>query len=150
MKNLTVSTSKKIKIEKKAIHSLVSKLSKELDFTIQSLNINFIDTDLMIKINTEYLNHKYDTDILTFNYSGDNSNLDGEIFISINEAIKNSVIFDVHLDSEIVRLVIHGILHLLGYDDVKASDRKKMKKEENKYTDLFDKEFKNIMIEYEY
>ncbi len=150
MKNLSVSTSKQIRVEKRFIHSLVTKLSKELNFSIESLNVNFVSADYMLQINKEYLKHNYHTDIITFNYSGSNTNLDGEIFISIHEAIVNALKFNVHLGSEIVRLVIHGILHLIGLDDKNASDRRKMKKEENKLTEIFEIDFKNILLEYDY
>jgi rRNA maturation RNase YbeY len=150
LKNLTVSTLKQIKVEKRGVHSLISNLSKELKFTIESLNINFVDAEYMLQINKEYIKHNYHTDIITFNYSGDNSSLDGEIFISINEAIANALRYNVALGSEIVRLIIHGILHLVGYDDKKASDKRKMKKEENKLTELNEEKYKNILIEYDY
>lgn len=110
------------------MHSLI----KELDFIIESLPINFISSDQIIDINKEYLNHNYSTDIITFNYSGSNKKLDGEIFISVDDAKKNAREFDNSIKEELLRLVIHGILHLLGYDDIKAGDRKKMKELENR------------------
>ena len=150
MKNISISTSKQIKVEKRLVHSLVYKLSKKLNFIVESLNINFVTADYMLQINKEYLKHNYHTDIITFNYSGSNSELDGEIFISINEAIVNALKFDVHIGSEIVRLVIHGILHLIGFDDKSAVDKRKLKKEENKLTENFENDFKNILLEYDY
>ncbi len=150
MKNVTVTTPKSIKLDKKITHSIMSELKKVLSFTIESLNINFVTPDLMIEINKQYLNHNYDTDIITFNYSGSNTNLDGEIFISIGQAIDNSIRFNVNLDGELIRLIIHGILHLLGYDDKRSSDKKKMKFEEDKLTENISKKFNNILIEYEY
>ncbi len=150
MKNLSISTSKQIKVEKRLVHSFVNKLSKELNFAIESLSVNFVDVEYMLQINKKYLKHNYNTDIITFNYSGSNTYLDGEIFISINEAIDNALKFGVHIGSEIVRLVIHGVLHLVGFDDNNTSDKRKMKKEENKLTKLFENDFKNILIEYDY
>jgi len=150
LKNFTVSTPENIKIDKRIVHSIVSELQKMLSFRIDSLNVNFISSDLMIEINKKHLNHDYDTDILTFNYSGSNLNLDGEIFISIMQAIDNSIKFNVNLDSELIRLIIHGILHLLGYDDQKSSDKKKMKIEENMLTESLTKNYNNILIEYDY
>ena len=150
MKNFTVTTPKSVKLDKKRIHSIVSELKKILPFTIESLNINFVTPDLMIEINKQYLNHNYDTDIITFNYSGSTAQLDGEIFISIGQAIDNSIRFNVNLDSELIRLIVHGILHLLGYDDKKSSDKKKMKFEEDKLTKNITQKFNNILIEYEY
>ena len=150
MKNLSVSTSKNIKVEKKIIHSLVTNLSSKLSFKLESLSINFVDAEYLLNINKDYLNHNFNTDIITFNYSGSNSLLDGELFISVDEAINNSLKYKVTLDSEIIRLVIHGILHLLGYDDEDSSKKRKMKKEEDFYTELFEKEYKNIIVEYDY
>ncbi len=150
MKNLSVSTSKNIKVEKKIIHSLIANLSSKLSFKLESLSINFVDAEYLLNINKDYLNHNFNTDIITFNYSGSNSLLDGELFISVDEAINNSLKFKVTLDSEIIRLVIHGILHLLGFDDEETSKKRKMKKEEDFYTELFEKEYKNIIVEYDY
>jgi len=150
LKNLSVSTSKNIKVEKKIIHSLVTNLSNKLSFKLESLSINFVDAEYLLNINKDYLNHNFNTDIITFNYSGSNTLLDGELFISVDEAINNSLKYKVTLDSEIIRLVIHGILHLLGYDDEESSKKRKMKKEEDFYTELFEKEYKNIIVEYDY
>jgi len=102
-----------------------------LDFIVESLPINFISSDQIITINKEYLNHNYSTDIITFNYSGSRKNLDGEIFISIDDAKINAKGYNNSLKEELLRLVIHGILHLVGYDDIKTSDFKKMKELEN-------------------
>lgn len=133
VKNLRIFSSyKNYKIDKLLFHKLVNSLSRELDFIIESLPINFISSDQIININKEYLNHNYSTDIITFNYSGSIESLDGEIFISVDDAKKNAREFDNSLKEELLRLVIHGILHMLGYDDIKAGDRKKMKELENK------------------
>ncbi len=150
MKNFTVTTPKSIKVDKKIVHSIVSFLKDTLKFSIKSLNVNFVSSEIMIEINKQYLNHNYDTDVIAFNYSGDNINFDGEIFISISQAIDNAIRFNVNLDSELIRLIVHGILHLLGYDDKKSSDKKKMKAEEDKLTEKLSKKFKNILIEYDY
>jgi len=125
------SSYKKYKINKLVIHKLVNVLTNDLDFIVESLPINFISSDQIITINKEYLNHNYSTDIITFNYSGSKKNLDGEIFISIDDAKINAKAYNNSLKEELLRLVIHGILHLLGYDDIKKSDFKKMKELEN-------------------
>jgi rRNA maturation RNase YbeY len=150
MKNLTVGTSKNIKVDKRLVHSLILKLSKELKFNIEALSINFVSAEYLLEINKQYLKHHYHTDIITFNYSGSNDNLDGELFISIHEAIANSLKYDVSLDNELVRLVIHGVLHLVGYDDKKAAEKKKMKLEEDRLTQNYEKEIKSVLIEYDY
>ena len=132
VKNLRVFCSdRKFKVNKIRILKLVNNLKKELNFSISSLPVNFISSSEITIINKKYLNHNYSTDIITFNYSGSQNNLDGEIFISYDDAKKNSHKFKNSLAEEIFRLVIHGILHLLGYDDIKAKDYKIMKRLEN-------------------
>ena len=133
IKNLRVYCSdKKYKVNKIRIHKLLDKLGKELNFCISSLPINFISSDEITIINQKYLKHNYSTDIITFNYSANKNNLDGEIFISYEDAKINSIKYKNSVAEEIKRLVIHGILHLIGYNDMKAKDFKKMKKLENK------------------
>jgi len=119
-------------INKRRIHLLVNKLSAELNFKIADLEINFISSKDIQKINKRHLNHNYATDIITFRYSADLKNIDGEIIISIDDAKINSRKFKVSFYEEIARLVIHGVLHLLDYDDKTKSDKKVMKRIENK------------------
>ena len=124
-------------INKRKIHLLVNRLIRELDFNISSLEINFISSDDIKKINKMHLNHDYTTDIITFNYSSDLKNIDGEIIISIDDVQINSRKFKVSFHEEIARLVIHGVLHLLGFDDQITSDKKVMKRLENKLLSNF-------------
>ena len=132
VKNIRVFCSdKKYKVNKIRIHRLVNKLRKELNFSISSLPVNFISSSEITIINKKYLNHNYSTDIITFNYSDSKDDLDGEIFISYDDAEKSSRKFKNSLAEEIFRLVIHGVLHLLGYDDMKVKDKKIMKSLEN-------------------
>ena len=114
------------------------------------MSINFVTADYLLEINQQYLKHNYHTDIITFNYSGSTDNLDGELFISVHEAMANALKYKVNVDNELLRLVIHGILHLIGFDDKQPNEKKKMKVEENKLTTLFEKKYKNILIAYDY
>lgn len=131
MKNLHIYSVQK-KIKKRKVHDLIKSLSVELDFLVSNLEINFISGEDIHAINKSYLKHNYTTDIITFNYSDIIQQIDGEIFISVNDALSNSKKFKVTLSDELIRLVIHGILHLLGYDDQNVSDKKIMKRLENK------------------
>ena len=132
MKNLTISNSTDKRINKWEIHSLIKLLSLDINFSIVSLEINFLSASQIIPINNSYLGHNYSTDIITFNYSGENYTLDGEIFISLDDASYYANKYRVELSAEIVRLIIHGLLHLVGYDDKGLSDKKIMKKMENR------------------
>lgn len=131
MKNLHIYSVQK-KIKKSNVHDLIKSLSVELNFLVSNLEINFISGEDIHAINKSYLKHDYTTDIITFNYSDSLQQIDGEIFISIDDALSNSKKFRVTLSEELVRLVIHGILHLLGYDDQNLTDKKIMKRLENK------------------
>ncbi|MBA4318377.1 MAG: rRNA maturation RNase YbeY [Flavobacterium sp.] len=146
MKNLTVYCSAGKKVDKRKIHSLVKNLKSLLKFEIVSFDINFISSEDIISINSKYLRHKCTTDIITFNYSGECLNFDGEIFISMDDASENAKKFKVSLDNEIVRLVVHGILHMLGYDDVTKIKRNKMKIMEDDLVDKFQKKYRKLVL----
>lgn len=124
-------------IKKKSVHSLVSSLSEELNFRLNALSVNFISSSDLKEINKKYLRHNYATDIITFNYSGDKNILDGEILISTEEAGFNAKKYNVSYSNELSRLVIHGILHLLEFDDVKKNNKIIMKRMENKLLNKF-------------
>lgn len=137
IKNLTI-TSEFKQLKKAAVHKLVKAVKDQLKFKITDLSINFIGSDKLLEFNREHLKHNYPTDIITFNYSGSFSELDGEIYISFEDAIINAKKYKVSLKNELTRLVIHGILHLLGYNDKTPSEKKIMKTLENQLT------YKNI------
>jgi metalloprotein, YbeY/UPF0054 family len=132
IKNLTVFSNRKPKINKKDVHKAVSALIKILNFSIDSLQINFINSNQILEINKKYLNHHFTTDIITFNYSGSLENLEGELFISTDDAFENAKKFNVDFNSELLRLIIHGILHMIGYEDDIPVNKKRMKLLENK------------------
>lgn len=118
-------------IKKLTIHKLISLLKKELNFTINNLEISFLNSTDIIQLNKKYLNHKHSTDIITFEYSKLDSCLEGEILISLDDAFDNSKRFRTSFKEELIRLVIHGVLHLLGYKDKRKNEKRVMKMKEN-------------------
>lgn len=129
IKNLRIYNNKVIK--KLTIHKLISLLKKELNFTINNLEITFVNSTEIIQLNKKYLNHKHSTDIITFEYSKLDSCLEGEILISLDDAFDNSKRFRTSFKEELIRLVIHGVLHLLGYKDKRKNEKRVMKMKEN-------------------
>ncbi|OGU73646.1 MAG: rRNA maturation RNase YbeY [Ignavibacteria bacterium RBG_16_34_14] len=123
------------------MHNIVRELKKELGFDISGIQINFVNSKEIMRINKEYLDHNYSTDIVTFDYSESQKNLEGEIYISFDDAASNAKKYKEKLKEEIMRLVIHGFLHLLGFNDQSKKERIVMKKRENqlynRYTLLF-------------
>ncbi len=93
----------------------------------------FCDDEYLLKINTTYLNHDTLTDIITFSTSDNNNIISGEIFISLNRIIENSNIHLSTFDNELSRVIVHGVLHLIGYDDHTTSDKKIMRSKEDYY-----------------
>jgi probable rRNA maturation factor len=136
IKNLQVS-SQDTSISKKTVHKLILFLKNEFQLEISSLSISFISSNKLREVNKQYLNHNYDTDILTFNYSKKQNEIDGEILISFEEARSNAEKFNVNYGMELSRLVIHGVLHLLNFMDTDSTSKKIMKKEENKLINKF-------------
>ena len=131
VKNLQV-YSEDQSINKRAIHSLISSLKSEFDLDISFLSISFIGSKELKVINKKYLHHDYATDIITFNYSRKVKLIDGEILISFEDARVNAKKYKSNYSEEICRLIIHGVLHLLNYDDNTKKSRIIMKQMENK------------------
>lgn len=119
-------------ISKRAAHSLISALRLEFNLNISFLSISFINSIELRTVNKKYLNHDFNTDVITFNYSKRVKEIDGEILISFEEARRNAKKYNTKYSKEISRLIIHGVLHLLNYDDNNKKNKANMKQMENK------------------
>jgi rRNA maturation RNase YbeY len=139
IKNLTVFFYKKSQLTKREVKKIVRLMLADLSIELTSLQINVLSDSQILELNKKHLGHDYNTDIITFNYSENASIIDGEIFISLEDAEFNAIKYKVALKEELLRLIIHGILHLVGYDDLSSSDKRKMKSKEN----YFVKKLKN-------
>ncbi len=145
MKRVKLFSEKGIKADKKKIELLIEKLQSELEFEIEALELNFVSSETITDINSKHLKHFQSTDIITFNYSEESNTFDAEIFISVPDALENSKKYEVTLDNELGRLIIHGILHLLGYDDTTKSKKAKMKLAEDQLVLKYGKYCKGLL-----
>ena len=102
---------------------------------IGNISIIFCSDNYVLDINQKYLQHDYFTDIITFDYC-EGDRLSGDLFISVDSVRENSVEFETEFKDELNRVIIHGLLHLVGYDDHTEKDIKLMRSKENYYLSL--------------
>jgi probable rRNA maturation factor len=114
-----------------SISNYINSLS--LNFESIYLEYSFISSDDMIKLNIESLDHNYNTDILSFNLSLEESNLFGNFYLSLSKIKENSIEYNSTLVNELYRVIIHGFLHLIGYNDSIDEEINEIRNEENKF-----------------
>ena len=100
---------------------------------VGNLNYIFCTDDYLHNMNKEYLQHDTLTDVITFDNSEKPNCIDGDIFISIDRIKDNAVTYKVDTDTELHRVMVHGLLHLLGYKDKTAAESQLMRTKENDY-----------------
>jgi probable rRNA maturation factor len=113
------------KIEKlvKEVIRNEGKISGDLNFIITN------DSSLR-KINIQFLEHDYNTDVISFGYNSGNL-INGEVYISLDTVRNNALNYNVSLRNELLRVIIHGVLHLTGYDDKTKKDKMEMRRMED-------------------
>ena len=100
-----------------------------------AVNIIFCSDNYLLDVNVKYLHHDYFTDIITFDYCEGNV-LSGDLFISLDSVRENASFFGVDFTDELNRVMVHGILHLIGYDDHTEEEQKVMRSKEDYYLSL--------------
>ncbi len=96
------------------------------------ISVIFCSDNYILDINIKYLGHDYFTDIITFDYC-EGKTLSGDLFISIDSVRENASFYGVDFDDELNRVIVHGLLHLIGYDDHTEEDIATMRAKENYY-----------------
>ena len=121
----------KTSVKVRELKFLVRHVFSDEKRSFKSLSLVFCSDSFLLNINRTFLKHNYYTDIITFNYNG--TEIEGEAYISLERVLDNAKEFKVSSELEIFRLVIHGILHLCGYEDTTFREQAKMRKLENFY-----------------
>jgi probable rRNA maturation factor len=134
MKKIEIINKQKIKkLDLKKINKYIVKIFSLLNIPSEKISIVFCDNLFIKKINKEFLKKKYVTDVIAFPLKDD---LDpeylGEIVISVEEAVKKSKFYGNSWEKELILYLVHGILHLLGYNDKSRKEKKRMQEEEER------------------
>jgi probable rRNA maturation factor len=132
-----------------ALRPIVKTLLRDLlEMETAELGISLVAALEMTRLNEDFLHHAGCTDVITFDYAHHASRIThhaaavhGEIFVCIDEAILQARRFRTTWQSELVRYIVHGVLHLMGHDDHRSADRRKMKREENRLVRLLASRF---------
>lgn len=121
---------------RKKISFLIDTAEKEEKIKFGFVNLVFCNDELIRDYNKKYLGHDYETDIITFHDMDIKDQTEGELLISVETVKSNSVRFRTDFDSELYRVIIHGVLHLCGYKDKTAKQKSLMREKENFYLKL--------------
>ena len=101
----------------------------------------FVSEEEILKVNNNHLNHNFVTDVITFDYS-EGKDIKAEAYICPSEVFKNARIYKQTLENEVVRVVLHALLHVVGYDDKTNERKQEMRKQEDSYLAVLKKKHK--------
>ena len=126
----------KFEFKSKALNNKWLKMVAESEIRrIGDINIIFCSDNYILDVNMKYLQHDYFTDIITFDYCEKNR-LNGDLFISVDSVRENALFYGTEFSDELNRVIVHGILHLVGYDDHSEEDIAVMRSKEDYYLGL--------------
>ena len=120
----------------KKLSDTLSKYIRIKDYDIKKLQYNFVSKEALLKMNKKYLNHNTHTDIITFNYTSNNK-LEAEFFVSYWAINKSAKECGQTIENETLRVIVHGVLHCMGYNDGNSDEIVKMRKMEDKFISMF-------------
>ncbi len=112
---------------------LLKKILSDYKITEAKLSIILSNRKLLNKLKKNYFNLDHFTDVIVFNLEDKNEPIDGEIYISVDDVLQNSILYKESFHNEFKRVLIHGVLHLLGFEDSTIDKKKEMTILENKY-----------------
>ena len=123
-------------LNRPAISEMLHSMAQDHDAEMVKYHVSFVDADTMLQINNTYLSHDTHTDVITFDYSNDNL-ITAQVFISIHQAKENALDNNQTAENEFIRLLIHALLHCLGFQDKTENEKQLMRKKEDYYINAF-------------
>ena len=119
--------------DEEALAQLIRRVVDEEGATLDFIGLVLCDHARLRALNRSHLGHDYDTDVLSFPLTEDEGVVDGEIYVDLDTAAERHEEFDSSYDEEVRRYVVHGVLHLLGYDDRTTEAKEAMHRREDRY-----------------
>ncbi len=134
--NLFVNCPRAPKFERGPLTAMVHRILEEEKKAADMISLVLVDDVYLLEVNKKFLNHNYRTDVISFDLA-DGGAIEGEIYISVDRARIQARRYKVSLEKEVLRLMVHGILHLCGWDDATRSQKLRMRKRENTFIEPF-------------
>jgi rRNA maturation RNase YbeY len=133
-------TKQTIPLDRSEFKKLLAALSEKEEVDFSFIEVVYVDEQEIIRINKEYLDHDYVTDIITFPYEelSELENIEGTLFCCASRILEQAKEFGAEPKKEFLRVFIHGLLHLAGYNDKSEEQQAQMKAKENSYLELVD------------
>jgi probable rRNA maturation factor len=122
-------------ITKKSVGEIAAFVFKKERISAGKISFVFVDDTAIKKINTAYLGHRFNTDVITFLIET-HPFLEAEIYINVKQARRQARLYKVSMKNELTRLIVHGVLHALGYDDKRTKQRKIMFELQEQYVGI--------------
>ncbi len=119
-----------LNLSSEALSAWILRVIEKEKLIMSDIALIFCDDEYLLKVNQEYLDHDFYTDIITFDYCSDNL-VSGDLFISVERVRENAEYFQVTFEQELNRVIIHGVLHLCGYKDKTDQEELLMRKKES-------------------
>lgn len=127
----------RLRIDDAPLRAAVRRVAAGESAEVASLGVVLTDHAVVRDLNVRFLGHDYDTDVLSFALEDFDAEglrvVDGEIYIDLDTAAERAPEFGVSLEHEVARYLVHGLLHLIGYDDATPEGRRAMRGRENRY-----------------
>ena len=124
--------------EKRKVAAWLKMVAEQEGYTLGDVTYIFCSSEVHRKMNIDFIGHDYFTDIITFDYSElEEGVVSGDIFIDVETVADNARIYGVTARQEMLRVVVHGVLHLCGQKDKEPEDEKEMHRKEDKYLAMY-------------
>jgi rRNA maturation RNase YbeY len=121
-------------VDETRLSALIHHVIDAEDASLRFLSVVLTDHETVLRLNREYLDHDYHTDVLSFDLTEDGSSaIEGEVYVDLDTAQERHSEFDTTFEEEALRYAVHGVLHLIGYDDADPEDAQTMRTLEDRY-----------------